>query len=290
MPVSALATNATQSNPMGTLAPLAPTGSPQNPAVMPASFQFQPTGPTSANYNDIIGQLSKPMQSQTNMVMPYLQALYGQSDSMARRAFDAQGAQGAAQAQSNSMARGLTGSSIEAASMGAAYNAANAGYDQFMMNALQNLGQNYMQMAGFDIGQQNQQNMNLASAMGSEMTNEQQQAQFEKMLQENIAQAGRNNLRDQQGQIIGAGASIIGSGIRAFSDIRLKKNIQKIGRALGLDVFSFEYNSDGREHLRLPPGKHMGLMAHHVAEKYPEAVSVEQGYLTIDYSKLPLVA
>lgn len=297
MPVSAMATNATQSNPMGTLAPLAPmpgapSGSAQNPTVMPPSFQFQPTGPTGANYADIIGQLSKTPQSQTNMVMPYLQSLFGQQDSMAQRVFANQGAQGASQAQSNAMARGLTGSSIEAASMGAAYNAANAGYDQFMMNALQNLGQSYMNMAGFDIGQQNQQSMNLASAMGSQMTNEQEQANFERMFREGMSQAGQNRLAGQQGALINGAFSLAGNGLRAIamSDIRLKKNIQKIGKALGLDVFSFEYDSEGKEHLRLPDGKHVGFMAHHVADKYPEAVSVDRGYLCIDYSKLPLVA
>jgi len=64
-----------------------------------------------------------------------------------------------------------------------------------------------------------------------------------------------------------------------FSDIRLKKNIQRIGtRSDGLGVYEFEYTWGG--------GRQIGLMAQEVLGIYPDAVGQSDGYLTVDYSKV----
>jgi hypothetical protein len=64
-----------------------------------------------------------------------------------------------------------------------------------------------------------------------------------------------------------------------FSDIRLKKNIQRIGtRSDGLGVYEFEYTWGG--------GRQIGLMAQEVLGIYPDAVGQSGGYLTVDYSKV----
>ena len=64
-----------------------------------------------------------------------------------------------------------------------------------------------------------------------------------------------------------------------FSDIRLKKNIQRIGtRPDGLGVYEFEYTWGG--------GRQIGLMAQEVLGVYPDAVGQSGGYLTVDYSKV----
>ena len=64
-----------------------------------------------------------------------------------------------------------------------------------------------------------------------------------------------------------------------FSDIRLKKNIQRIGTRLdGLGVYEFEYTWGG--------GRQIGLMAQEVLGIYPDAVGQSGGYLTVDYSKV----
>lgn len=64
-----------------------------------------------------------------------------------------------------------------------------------------------------------------------------------------------------------------------FSDIRLKKNIQRIGtRPDGLGVYEFEYTWGG--------GRQIGLMAQEVLGIYPDAVGQSGGYLTVDYSKV----
>jgi hypothetical protein len=64
-----------------------------------------------------------------------------------------------------------------------------------------------------------------------------------------------------------------------FSDIRLKKNITRVGTRLdGLGVYEFEYVWGG--------GRQVGLMAQEVLGVYPDAVGESGGYLTVDYSKV----
>jgi hypothetical protein len=64
-----------------------------------------------------------------------------------------------------------------------------------------------------------------------------------------------------------------------FSDIRLKKNITRVGtRPDGLGVYEFEYVWGG--------GRQVGLMAQEVLGVYPDAVGEFGGYLTVDYGKV----
>lgn len=76
------------------------------------------------------------------------------------------------------------------------------------------------------------------------------------------------------GDIASAAGRIYGS------DIRLKKNIKKVGQlSNGLNLYDFEY----KEH----PGIHKGVMAHEVAEIQPEALGpIVNGYATVDYGKI----
>ena len=82
---------------------------------------------------------------------------------------------------------------------------------------------------------------------------------------------------DQTGAAMGAFASIISALAMAASDIRLKKNINKIGTYKGLDVIEFEYLW-GSE-------KNIGLIAQQVRKVKPEAVGkLPNGYLYINYA------
>ena len=77
----------------------------------------------------------------------------------------------------------------------------------------------------------------------------------------------------QLGATIGSGAG------RAFSDIRLKRNIQRIGtHSSGVGVYEFEYLWGG--------GKHVGVMAQEVEKVIPEAVTEIMGYKAVDYARL----
>lgn len=93
------------------------------------------------------------------------------------------------------------------------------------------------------------------------------------------AMAGLFNLPAQfLGMQYGAKVGTPGFG-SIFSDIRLKKNITRVGtRTDGLGVYEFEYVWGG--------GRQVGLMAQEVLGVYPDAVGESGGYLTVDYSKV----
>jgi len=60
------------------------------------------------------------------------------------------------------------------------------------------------------------------------------------------------------------------------SDIRLKKNVKKIGKHKGMDVIEFEYLWGG--------GRQVGLIAQQVRDVIPHAVGVQNGYLYVNYA------
>jgi hypothetical protein len=201
-----------------------------------------------------------------------------------------QAQQGVAQAQSSAQQRGLTGSSIESGGMQAALTGAQNAYTQGYASLLGNYVSQYAGAASSDVSNQQTYYNNLASALGQAYSSQVEQSQFASQLGEAQSAASSQANATQNAGIFGALGSIgggVGLGL-ALSDIRLKKNVREIGRKHGLKVYSFEYDRDRCPALRdrLPAGRFIGFMAHHVAEKYPEAVSLLKGYLAIDYNRL----
>lgn len=100
------------------------------------------------------------------------------------------------------------------------------------------------------------------------------------------ALAGYNAQVGQNNSTMGGLFSLGGSGLGAYgtyagltaSDIRLKKNIVKIGHTpSGIPVYEFEYKSGG--------GKQTGVMAQDVEKSIPEAVVImTNGYKAVNYS------
>jgi len=86
---------------------------------------------------------------------------------------------------------------------------------------------------------------------------------------------------------IGQGAEGIGTLITALakgSDPLLKTDVQKIGEHNGHNLYSWKWNSEGE---RLTGQKFgAGVLATEVLEKDPEAVSIKDGYLHVDYSRI----
>jgi hypothetical protein len=82
------------------------------------------------------------------------------------------------------------------------------------------------------------------------------------------------------------GLGSVGAQAGMFSDLRLKKNIRYMGEKAGFPWYRWEWNEIGNE-LGLE-GEDCGVIAHHVYEKFPEAVGLRDGFLTIDYSKLEI--
>ncbi len=87
------------------------------------------------------------------------------------------------------------------------------------------------------------------------------------------------------GAMVGAVAGGAGAGLKAqanydeiTSDIRLKENIIKVGKALsGLNIYEWNYKS-------APNSRYRGVMAQEVSMKFPEAVKLESdGFLSVIY-------
>jgi hypothetical protein len=92
----------------------------------------------------------------------------------------------------------------------------------------------------------------------------------------NAQTANANNFMNGLFGIGGALLSTPAAGAAIFSDLRLKKNLKRIGTALsGIGIYEFEY--------LWSKARHIGLVAQDVLKVRPEAVKVQAGYLTVDY-------
>lgn len=87
-----------------------------------------------------------------------------------------------------------------------------------------------------------------------------------------------NNNAAMMRQILDTGAEMGGTVVGA-SDIRIKRNINKVGKINGYSIYTFEFKAN--------PGKlEMGVMAQEVEEITPEAVFEIDGVKHVNYSKL----
>ena len=78
------------------------------------------------------------------------------------------------------------------------------------------------------------------------------------------------------GNLLGAAGKAGGFGA-LFSDKRLKRNIERVGKlANGLSVYVFNYITGGP--------KQIGLIAQEVLKVKPEAIGTRNGFLTVNYS------
>ena len=89
------------------------------------------------------------------------------------------------------------------------------------------------------------------------------------------------------------GAFVASGDVTAFSDMRLKKDIEKINNALDkiqkLSGFTYELNETAVE--KLGEGyelgkRHAGVSAQEIQEVLPEAVETNNEYLTVKYDRL----
>ena len=71
------------------------------------------------------------------------------------------------------------------------------------------------------------------------------------------------------------------SALAAFSDKRLKENIECVGRENECNIYEFNYKNR-------PDKRFRGVLAQEIMESKPEAVSEVDGYLAVDYGMLNL--
>jgi hypothetical protein len=110
----------------------------------------------------------------------------------------------------------------------------------------------------------------------AQMTNNAQMGAY------NAQQAGQNSMT--QGLM-----GLAGAGMMAFSDIRLKQNIEPVGvLANGLTLYSYDYIDEVKLHPLAGEGVYVGVMAQEVEQVYPYAVTtLDDGYKVVNYGLLP---
>jgi len=123
---------------------------------------------------------------------------------------------------------------------------------------------------------------NQATTQGPDLLGASQMGYNAQMGAYNAQQAGQNSFN--QG-LMGLGSA----GIMAFSDIRLKQNIEPVGvLANGLTLYSYEYIDKVKLHPLAGEGVQVGVMAQEVEQVYPYAVkTLNDGYKVVDYGLLP---
>ena len=94
--------------------------------------------------------------------------------------------------------------------------------------------------------------------------------------------AAYNAQQAAQGGFLGGLMSLGGAAISRYSDIRLKKNIKKIGKLRdGINIYSYNYI----DYKDLPKEKQIGVMAQEVEKVIPEAViTMADGYKAVNYA------
>ena len=210
----------------------------QMPSQLP-TFQFAQPVPVSGggalqfSPEQILGLIQQSGgQSLVNLALPAMEQILGQQGRFIAPQIEAirgRGEELAAQAQSEATARGLTGSDIEAAGILGARQGAAQQEAQFRgqvgMQQAMTLAQSLFQAMGLDIGANREMFQNLAMAIGQELTARREREMFQLMLQEGIAEAGRQHLARQQAPFIQAGAQV-GTSL-------LKGGLGKAGLPLG---------------------------------------------------------
>ena len=72
-----------------------------------------------------------------------------------------------------------------------------------------------------------------------------------------------------------------------FSDPRLKENIEHIGASNGFNLYSWDWNEVASKlDLR---GSSTGVMADEVNRQQPDAITIKDGYMQVDYAKIGVV-
>lgn len=175
------------------------------------------------------------------------------------------------------------------------------------LGAAQN--QQGVQMGGAaQLGQLGNQAFNTGQAI------QQQQAQ-QGLMQQGLQQALIDAARGQYSGFTGAPASSLGLPLAALgaqpnqstttqqknaglfdymsmaasawaSDIRLKTNIKSLGQESGINVYSWDWNDEGKR-IADPAQPTVGVMAQELQETHPHLVEAgEDGYLRVDYKGL----
>lgn len=248
--------------------------------------------PTGASYDNVIKTIKsvEALPSLSSVLLPQAQNIFdmqGRFFAPQLAAVRERGEELAANAQSDAGARGLRGSDIEAAGMAGARLGAlteeGKMRGQFGMAQSQAFLDILTKAAMGDLEAAKELRLMLAQAMGQEL-GDQRSIEAARVGREFAASQGAKN---RQAALIGAGISALGSlggGAMKFSDASLKDDVERVGTVGKMDVVRYKATVQGQK-LGMQDG--VGLLAQQVAKHYPKAVGVKQGFMTVDYAKLP---
>ena len=183
---------------------------------VPAPYQQDPATPSFA---DLLGQIQKlgNLPSLSSQIMPQLQALQGQQAEYIKpvlAGIDQDTRANEARAQSRAMQRGLSGSNIEEAGIGAATQAGTQAKAQvsgnLAMNQSNQLADAIKQIAMADFSAQRENILLLAQAMGQKISSEQELQMFHDQLRQAIMAGNQAADSALLGSVIGAGGTAAG--------------------------------------------------------------------------------
>lgn len=127
-------------------------------------------------------------------------------------------------------------------------------------------------------------NMRRFQAMMAYVNSAAQSAWEQKQSKKNYNIAKKAGKNAEGGGMAGGIGSVVGGIASAFSDRRVKKNVEHVGVEGGHNVYEFEYKGALAKQL---PGRYRGVMADEVQLKTPEAVSQDRwGRKKVDYTFL----
>jgi hypothetical protein len=99
------------------------------------------------------------------------------------------------------------------------------------------------------------------------------------------AEQGRQDASQQGfGNLMGLGQLGLGIGKLIYSDRRLKKNIKKIGEVNGFNWYAWDWNLTAQK-MGLK-GATMGCMADEVFDIFPEAVTLRNNFMFLNYAMI----
>ena len=177
--------------------------------------------------------------------------------------------------QTANQAAGLQGAQLRMGAAGQLGNLSQTGFNQGMAITQQQMQQGAMQQAA------QQQLINAAKGQYAGFTGAPQQS-----LQLPLAALGGMPSMGQTTSKQPGLFDYLALGATAVSDIRLKENVQPVGKFGGVQFYTWDWNDEGKR-IANPKQPTFGVMADEVAISHPQHVSRgDDGYLRVHYADL----
>ena len=261
---------------------------------MPGPFDL-PTLPMSPNYDNIMATIRSigGLPNLTQGVVPQIEQMFGANGTAIApdiKALRDQTNTQVADTQTDFMRRGLTGSSIEMGGPGGLDSVRAGGLDseaRFRAQNSQMLADILFKAMQGDINAATSLRTMIAQAMGEELGYNRDLDMFNRQMSNLNDQAGKDRNAQMWSSLISAGGSLGAGAISKYSDRRLKTHIKKIKSVEGIDIVSFRWGKKAKQ-VGIKSGENaVGVLAQQVQKVIPQAITIRDGFLSVDYNQLP---